>query len=98
MMSEGNRLDRRGFLKGLLTGLVELRYVWICSGAAKEQLASEAGERRCVCVCVCDHGLTRGCEPRLTVPPPDGRAKLRRSWLKVSSLHHRKQDDDTMVL
>ncbi len=40
-------------------------------------------------VSVCDHGLTRGCEPRLTVPPPDGRAKLRRSWLKVSSLHHR---------
>ena len=40
-------------------------------------------------MCVCDHGLTRGCEPRLTVPPPDGRAKLRRSWLKVSSLHHR---------
>ena len=23
-------------------GLVELKYVWICSGAAKEQLASEA--------------------------------------------------------
>ena len=40
-------------------------------------------------MCVCDHGLTRGCEPRLTVPPPAGRAKLRRSWLKVSSLHHR---------
>lgn len=27
-----------------------------------------------VSVCVCDHGLTRGCEPRLTVPPPAGRA------------------------
>ena len=56
------------------------------------------GGEESVCVCVCDHWLTRGCEPRLTVPPPDDRAKLRRSWLKVSSLHHRKQDDDTMVL
>ena len=27
-------------------GLVELKYVGICSGAAEEQLASEAGERR----------------------------------------------------
>ena len=26
--------------------LVELKYVGICSGAAEEQLASEAGERR----------------------------------------------------
>ena len=31
----------------------------ICSGAAKEQIASEAGERRCVCVCVC---VSMGCQ------------------------------------
>ena len=30
----------------------------ICSGAAEKQLASEAGERRSVCVCVCDHDLS----------------------------------------
>ena len=44
-------------------GLDELKYFWFCSGAAKEQIASEAGERRSVCVCVCVHGLTRGYEP-----------------------------------
>ena len=46
---------------GLQTGLWldELKYFWFCSGAAKEQIASEAGERRSVCVCVCVRLMVR---------------------------------------